>query len=106
MISASRIAKLVLVGLAVAWLSTPVLARGISPGNGGPINLAPLSLLPAPDAQTSSDSYSDGNALAQRLGLPNGTLDFFSVRPDDSGSFNPLLRGGIGDGGLQLQLKW
>jgi hypothetical protein len=107
MISASRIAKLVFVGLTVAWLSTPVLARGISPGNGGPINLTPLPWLPGQDAQASSNnSSSDANALAQKFGFPNGTLDFFSVRPDNSGSFNPLLRGGIGDGGLQLQLKW
>jgi len=33
-------------------------------------------------------------------------LDFFSVRPDGSGDFKPLLRGGVGEGGLKLQLKW
>lgn len=106
MISAPQIARLILVGLAVAWLSTPVLARGISPGNGGPINLTPLPLIPIQDPQSSSDSDLDAHALAQRLGFPNGTLDFFSVKPDDGGSIKPLLRGGIGDGHLQLQLKW
>jgi hypothetical protein len=106
MISAPRIAKFTFIGLAIAGLSTPVLAHGISPGNGGSVNLAPLPLLPAQDAQLSSDSYAGGSALEQKFGVHNGTLDFFSVQPDDSGNFKPLLRGGVGDGGLKLQLKW
>lgn len=106
MISAPRIGKLTLIGLAVVGLCAPALAGGISPGNGGSINLTPLPLLPAQGVQTSSDSYLDGSALEQRFGVHDGNLDFFSVRPDDSGNFKPLFRGGVGDGGLQLQLKW
>lgn len=45
------------------------------------------------------------DSLGQKFGVQNGHLDFFSVRPSDGG-FKPLLRGGVGDGGLQLQLKW
>jgi len=33
-------------------------------------------------------------------------LDFFSVRPSEGGEFKPLFRGGLGQGGLKLQLKW
>jgi hypothetical protein len=106
MVLVPRIAKLTLVSLALAGLSAPVFAGGILPGNGGSTILTPLPSLPAQDVQTSPDSYSGGNALEQRFGVHSGTLDFFSVRPDDSGSFKPLLRGGVGDGGLQLQLKW
>jgi hypothetical protein len=106
MISAPRIARLTFIGLAIAGLSAPVLARGISPGNGGSVNLTPLPLLPAQDGQISSDSYSDGSVLEQRFGVHSGALDFFSLRPDDNGDFKPLLRGGVGDGGLKLQLKW
>jgi hypothetical protein len=106
MISAPRIARLTSIGLAIAGLSAPVLARGISPGNGGSVNLTPLPLLPAQDGEISSDSYSDGSVLEQRFGVHSGALDFFSLRPDDNGDFKPLLRGGVGDGGLKLQLKW
>ena len=49
---------------------------------------------------------SGSEALGQKFGLQNGQLDFFSLRPTDGGAFKPLLRGGFGDGGLQLQLKW
>jgi hypothetical protein len=101
-----RIAKLTLVSLAMAGLSAPVFARGISPGNGGSINLVSLPPLPAQYVPSSSKSDSGNDNLEQRFGVQNGQLDFFSVPPDDSASFKPLLRGGVGDGGLQLQLKW
>jgi hypothetical protein len=44
--------------------------------------------------------------MGQKFGVQNGHLDFFSVRPADGGDFKPLLRGGVGEGGLKLQLKW
>jgi hypothetical protein len=106
MIFVPRIAKLTLVSLAVVGLCAPVFARGILPGNGGSTNLTLLPALPAQDALSSTDIYSGYDELEQRFGVQNGRLDFFSVRPDDSGGFKPLLRGGIGDGGLQLQMKW
>jgi hypothetical protein len=107
MVFVPRIAKVALVSLAVAGFSAPGLAGGILPGNGGgPINLGALPPLPAEDALTSSNIYSGSDALEQRFGVHNGALDFFSLRSDDSGNFKSLLRGGVGDGGLQLQLKW
>ena len=94
------------VSLAVAGLSAPAFAGGLSPGNGGTI-LPPLTLPPSTqDALTPFGVYSGFDVLGQKFGVQNGRLDFFSVRPDDSGDFKPLLRGGVGAGGLQLQLKW
>lgn len=97
----------VLIGLALAGAMSPVLADGILPGNGG----APvLSLLmPAPHVQSAllpADAFAGPDPLAQRFGVHDGRMDFFSGRPSDSGEFKPLMRGGVGDGRLSLQLKW
>jgi len=96
-----------IIGLAWAGAMSPVLAAGIQPGNGG----APvLSLsMPAPHVQSTlspADAFAGPDPLAQRFGVHDGRLDFFSGRPSDSGEFKPLMRGGVGDGRLQLQLKW
>jgi hypothetical protein len=101
-----RIVGFSFVGLAVAGLSTPLFAGGLLPGNGGTINL-PLSL-PPPSRNTlsSSNDYSGFDEFGHRFGVRDGRLDFFSLLPDNSGGFKPLLRGGVGDGGVQLQLKW
>jgi hypothetical protein len=107
MILVPHAAKFALVGLVVGGSFAPALAGGILPGNGGaPINLGALPSLPAEDVLTSSNSYAGGDALEQRFGVHNGALDFFSLRSDDSGNFKPLLSGGVGDGGLHLQVKW
>jgi len=55
---------------------------------------------------SSASDTSSFDGLGQKFGVQDGRLDFFSERPNDSGDFKPLLRGGVGDGGLQLQLKW
>jgi len=95
----------------VAGLTETVFAGEIAPGNGGSITL-PSTVLPAvlpPSVQDSllpANGYSSFDVLGQKFGVQNGQLDFFSMRPDNSGAFKPLLRGGVGDGGLQLQLKW
>jgi len=101
-----RIAKLTFVSLALAGFSTPVIARGISPGDAGAISLPSLPLPPSQDALSSPNGYSGYDGLEQKFGVHDGRVDFFSLRPDTSGGFTPLLRGGVGDGGLQLQLKW
>lgn len=107
MVFASRIGAFVLVSLGAAGLSAPVFAGGVLPGNGGgPINLRLLASPTADDLLMSSEPYSGGDALERRFGVHDGALDFFSLRSDDGGNFKPLLRGGIGGGGLQLQMKW
>jgi hypothetical protein len=40
-----------------------------------------------------TDSYPSVDALEQKFGVHDGQLDFFAVRPDESGGFKPLLRG-------------
>lgn len=95
------------IGLALAGATSPVFAGGILPGNGG----APvLSLaMPPPHVQSAlspGDAYAGPDPLEQKFGVHDGRMDFFSERPSGSGEFKPLLRGGVGDGGLQLQLKW
>lgn len=104
-----RIVGVALVSLAVAGLPATVLAGGISPGNGGSITLPTVlppsvkdSLLPPATASIASGF----DMLGQKFGVENGRLDFFSVRPSEGGEFKPMLRGGFGEGGLKLQLKW
>ena len=104
-----RIAKFTVVSLAVAGFFAPVFARGISPGDGGTVSLPPSLLSPSQDALdrlSSPNGYSGYDGLEQKFGVHDGRLDFFLLRPDSSNGFTPLLRGGVGDGGLQLQLKW
>jgi hypothetical protein len=101
-----QMARVALVSLAVTGLTESALAGGIMPGNGGSITLP--SVLP-PSVLGSlppANGYAGFDALGQKFGVQNGRLDFFSVRGDGSGDFKPLLRGGVGDGGLKLQLKW
>jgi hypothetical protein len=96
-----------LVALALAGGSRAVLADDMMPGNSDLVALsAPLpssaqgSLLPA-------DGSSSLGLLAQKLGIQNGHLDFFSVRPDASGDLKQLMRGQQAPGGgLKLQFKW
>ena len=99
-----RIVAIAAFGL--AGLAAPVFAGGLSPGNGGSIVL-PLTLPPSAQNSVSlTDPHSSFDVLGQKFGVRDGRLDFFSVRPGDNDGFKPLLRGGVGDGGLQLQLKW
>ena len=97
--------SIAILGLAVAGLCAPAHAAGLSPGNGG-VLLPPLSLPPAIEDSLLSPAYSGFDVLGQKFGVQNGRLDFFALRPEDGGAFKPLLRGGVGSGGLQLQLKW
>lgn len=105
MVLVPKIAGVAFIGLAVVGLVQPACANGLSPGNGGTVILP--SVLPSSvrDTLLSANIASSFDSLGQKFGVQNGRLDFFSVRPNDGG-FKPLLRGGVGDGGLQLQLKW
>jgi hypothetical protein len=109
MVLIPRIAKVALVGLAMAGLTAPSFAGGMMPGNGGTITL-PTVLPPSVQASllpsTGSGVSSGFDVLGQKFGVQNGALDFFSVRPSEGGEFKPLFRGGFGQGGLKLQLKW
>lgn len=104
-----RIAKMGLVGLALAGPAMPAFAGGLMPGNGGNIVL-PTVLPPSVQAlllpPATSGVSSGFDVLGQKFGVRNGALDFFSVRPSEGGEFKPLFRGGVGEGGLKLQLKW
>ena len=109
MVLIPRIAKIGFAGLALAGLAMPAFAGGLMPGNGGTIKLPTVlppsvqySLLPS----TGSGFSSGFDVLGQKFGVQNGALDFFSVRPSEGGEFKPLFRGGVGEGGLKLQLKW
>jgi hypothetical protein len=104
MILVPQIARIAVVGL--VGLTAPAFAGGLMPGNGGSI-LLPLTLPPSSQNSVSlTDPHSGFDILGQKFGVRDGRLDFFSVRPSDNDDFKPLLRGGVGGGGLQLQLKW
>ena len=103
-----QVAKVALVGLAMAGLAAPAFAGGMMPGNGGSITLP--TVLP-PSVQDSlllptTGGSSGFDMLGQKFGVQNGRLDFFSTHPEKNGDFKPLFRGGVGDGGFKLQLKW
>jgi len=68
---------------------------------------------PLPPSAQGTLLPTEGNSglglLAQKLGIQNGHLDFFSVRPDTSGDgdLKQLMRGQASPGaGLKLQFKW
>jgi len=75
------------------------------PGNGGSITLPAILPPSVPNFSQPADASSGLGLLAQKFGVQNGRLDFFSAT-GSNGDFKPLLRGGVGDGGLKLQLKW
>ena len=101
-----QIAAVTFASLAMLGFAQSAFAGGIMPGNGGPMVLPSVLPPSVRDSLLSATSSSGLEALGQKLGVQGGHLDFFSTRPSDDGGFKPLLRGGVGDGGLQLQLKW
>lgn len=99
--------RVALVALALAGGSGPVLADGAMPSYGGLVALPALLPPSAQDPLLPTEGTSSFGVLSQKLGLQNGNLDFFSVRPESgSGDFTSLMRSGVGGGGLKLQLKW
>jgi hypothetical protein len=105
MIFVPRIAKWAVVGLAVA--GGPACAAGIMPGNGGTVVLPTVLPPSVVNSMLSNSSAPSGfDLLGQKFGVENGRLDFFSTHPEKNGDFKPLFRGGVGEGGFKLQLKW
>ena len=103
-----RLFATALVALALAG-GCRAAADDMVPRNNGLVAL-PDSLLPSTQGtQLPTDGNSSLGLLAQKLGIQNGHLDFFSVRPDTSsaGDLNQLMRGQAAPGGgLKLQFKW
>jgi len=101
-----RLFGFALVGLALASGSGAVLADDTMQGNGD------LFALPAPlrpsvqDSLLPTDDGSSLGVLAQKFGVQNGHLGFFSVQPQSSGDLKQLMRGQSAGGGLKLQFKW
>ena len=95
-----------IVGLAAMLAVSPAFADGLSPGNGGTFVLPSVLPPSVRDTLASVRGTSAFDSLGEKFGVEAGRLDFFSLRPTDGGAFKPLLRGGVGDGGLRLQLKW
>jgi hypothetical protein len=102
-----RLFGVALVALALAGGSGAALAADMMPGNS---DLVALSAPVTPSAQGSLLPKDDGSSLgllAQKLGLQNGHLNFFSVRPDSNGDLKQLMRSQAAPGGgLKLQFKW
>ena len=102
-----RLFRIAIVALALAGGSGVAFADGIVVGNGGLVTLPP----PLPPSDQGSLSPTVGGSSfgvpSQKFDLPNGQLDFFSVRPESrSGDFTSLLGNGVAGGGLKLQFKW
>jgi hypothetical protein len=96
-----------LVALALAGGSRAVLADDTLPGNSGLVALPDPLPLSAQGSLLPTDGNSSLGLLAQKLGIQNGHLDFFSVRPESSGDLKQLMRGqATPGGGLKLQFKW
>jgi len=102
-----QIVRASLVSLALAGLTATAFAAAITPpGNGNSITLPAVLLPSVQNAVNLSQDSSALSMLGQKFGVQDGHFDFFSVRPSDGGDFKPMLRGGFGEGGLKLQLKW
>jgi len=95
-----------LVGLAAGCIAQSAYAGGISPGNGGPIELPSILPHSVRDSLASASSSPVFDSLGQKFGVEGGRLDFFSMPPRDGSEFKPSLRAGVGAGRLGLQLKW
>jgi hypothetical protein len=96
-----------LIALALAGGSGAALADGTMPGNRALLALPALLPPSDQDSLLPTEGSSGFDVPSQKVGLQNGHLDFFSVRPaSGSGDFTSLLGSGVGGGGLKLQFKW
>lgn len=101
----SRIAQLTVFGLGLVGLTGGALGANALSANGASIVLP--SVLPTLHDDGKLDNRSsDSDDIGSRLGVTDGQLDFFSFRSNANAGFAPMLHGGIGGKGLQIQLKW
>jgi hypothetical protein len=87
-----------------AGLSDSASAQTDLSANGASIVL-PYAPSPAINLHASKDVPRVSN-LGKWLGVQDGRLDVFSVKPVGVPGFAPTLHGGFGGEGLQLQMKW
>jgi hypothetical protein len=88
-----------------ALLMEPCLAQPARPMTGppNPPNSAPVA---APDLSVAPYAMNYTDEAAQALGVHNGRLDAFSIKPSSKDSLLPTLRGGVDKGGATVQLRW
>lgn len=101
----SLLARIALAGALFAGTCNSAMSQASLPSNGGSIVLP--SILPFPvDLSSPRLTVTGADKIGEWVGVRDGRLDLFSVRPADAPGFKPTLRGGFGGDGLQLQLNW
>jgi hypothetical protein len=66
----------------------------------------PRKAAEASDSSTAPYAMNYTDEAAQALGVRNGRLDAFSIKPSSQDSLMPTLRGGVDKGGATVQLQW
>jgi hypothetical protein len=62
---------------------------------------------PMPEEKTSPYPTNYSEEVAQRLGIVNGKVNVFEIRPqDDRSALMPTVSGNLGAQGAMLNLKW
>jgi hypothetical protein len=94
-------------GSGAAFAEDMALADGAMPENGGLLALPALLPPPHQDSLMLTDRSSSFGVLSQKPDPHNGSLDFFSARPETSSrDFTSLLHSGVAGGGLKFKFKW
>ena len=57
-------------------------------------------------AQGPPDAMNYGDEVARALGIRNGQMEFFTIRPGREDSLAPVLTGGVNGHGATLKLQW
>jgi hypothetical protein len=76
-------------------------------GNGG-LPPAPVPQRPMPEEERTSPYPTNyAEEVAQRLGVQNGKVSLFEIRPqDDRSALMPTFSGNLGPQGAMFSLKW
>jgi hypothetical protein len=86
--------------------AAPAAARGLGADS---VPQPPLAkpVLPPPEERTSPYPANYAEDIAQQLGVKNGRMDLFEMRPkDDRDGLMPSLSGSLGGEGAMIKLKW